>query len=72
LLEGEGRMILFGFNRGERKAAAGFGVAVPDGNFEAIDLETKETIPSQFKEGRLHLTKSLDPGEAWVVLLDRK
>src|SRR4030042_413450 len=70
LLEGDGGMILFGFNRGERKAAAGFGVAVPDGNFRAIDLEAKETIHSQFKAGRFRLTKSLDPGEAWVVLLN--
>jgi len=45
-------------------------VAAPDGNLKATDLETKETIPSQFKEGRLHLTKSLNPGEAWVVLLN--
>jgi len=28
-LEGDGGMILFGFNRGKRKAAAEFGVAVP-------------------------------------------
>jgi hypothetical protein len=72
LLEGDGRMILFGFNRGERKAAAEFAVAAPDGNLKATDLETKETVPSQYKEGRLHLAKSLEPGAAWVVLLDKK
>ena len=69
LLESEGRMILFGFNRGERRTAAEFGVVVPDGHFKAMDLETKETIPVQFREGRLRLARSLEPGEAWVVLL---
>jgi len=69
LLESEGRMILFGFNRGERRVAAEFGVVVPDGHFKAMDLETKETIPVQFREGRLRLARSLEPGEAWVVLL---
>ena len=65
-------MILFGFNRGERKAAAEFAVATPDGNLKATDLETKETVPSQYREGRLHLINSLEPGAAWVVLLDKK
>jgi beta-galactosidase len=68
-LEADGRMILFAFNRGERKAAAEFAVAAPDGGFKAMDLETKETVPSRFQEGRLHLAKALEPGEAWVVLL---
>jgi hypothetical protein len=65
-------MILFGFNRGERKAAAEFAVAVPDSHFKAVNLETEEAVPSAFKDGRLRLTKSLEPGEAWVVLLDGK
>lgn len=72
LLEGEGRMILFGFNRGERKAAAEFAMAAPGGSLKAMNLETKEAVPSQYKEGRLHLAKSLEPGEAWVVLLGAK
>jgi beta-galactosidase len=72
LLEGDGRMILFAFNRGERKAAAEFAVAVPDSHFKAVNLETEEAVPSAFKDGRLRLTKSLEPGEAWVVLLDGK
>jgi hypothetical protein len=72
LLEGEGRMILLAFNRGERKAAAGFAVAAPGGSLKAMNLETKEAVPSQYKEGRLHLAKSLEPGEAWVVLLSAK
>ncbi|HCS47413.1 MAG: hypothetical protein A2W25_11445 [candidate division Zixibacteria bacterium RBG_16_53_22] len=69
LLEAEGRMILFGFNRGEKRAAAEFGVAAPDGNFRATHLEPKETVACQYKDGRVHLAKSLEPGEAWVVLL---
>jgi beta-galactosidase len=69
LLEGEGSLILFGFNRSEGRAAAEFGVAVPDGRFSAVNLETKETVPSQFRDGRLRLAKNLEPGEVWVVLL---
>ena len=69
LLEAGGRTILFGFNRGEKRATAEFGVAAPDGGSKAIDLETKEPVPVRFGEGRLHLNKSLEPGEAWVVLL---
>jgi hypothetical protein len=69
LLQGDGRMILFGFNRGERRAAAEFAVAAKDGRFKAQDFEKKEPVPVQFKGGRLHLSKSLEPGEAWVVVL---
>ena len=69
LLEAGGRTILFGFNRGEKRATAEFEVAAPDGGSKAIDLETKEPVPVRFGEGRLHLNKSLEPGEAWVVLL---
>jgi len=72
LLEGDGRMILFAFNRGEKKTAAGFAVAAADGRLKATDLETKEMIPAQFREGRLRMTRSLDPGQAWVVLVDAK
>ena len=68
LLESEGRKVLFGFNRGERRATAEFAVAAPDGRFTALNLETKETIPVHFSGGRLRLSKSLEPGEAWVVL----
>ena len=70
LLEAENRRLLFAFNRGDRPATAEFAVALPDKSDRAMNLETKETIPSQFKEGRLHFTKVLEPGEAWVVLLD--
>jgi beta-galactosidase len=69
LLEAEGRTILFGFNRGERRATADFGVAA--GLSKALDLETKASVPVRFGGERLHLTKSLEPGEAWVVLLEK-
>ncbi len=72
LLEGDGGMILLAFNRGERKAAAEFAVAAPGGSLKAMNLETKEAVPSQYKEGRLHLAKGLEPGEAWVVFLGGK
>ncbi|MGB7295387.1 MAG: beta-galactosidase, partial [Candidatus Aminicenantales bacterium] len=70
LLEAENRRLLFAFNRGDKPATAGFAVALPDRNDQTINLETGETVRSHFKEGRLHLTKALAPGEAWVVLLD--
>jgi beta-galactosidase len=69
LLQGDGGMILFAFNRGEKKADAGFAVAAADGHFKAQDLEKKETVPAQWSGGRLHLSKSLEPAEAWVVVL---
>ncbi len=69
LLEEESRRLLFGFNRGERTATVEFAVALPDRDFQATNLETGETIPSLYKEGRLYLDRALEPGEAWVVLL---
>jgi beta-galactosidase len=68
-LEAEGRTILFCFNRGQKRATAEFGLTAMDGRAKALDLETKETVPVRFSEGRLRVTKSLEPGEAWVVLL---
>jgi beta-galactosidase len=72
LLESDGRKILFGFNRGERRTDAVFSLAAADGGLKAQDLETKEMIPAQFREGRWRITRSLDPGQAWVVLVDAK
>ncbi len=71
LLEAENRRVLFSFNRGDRPATAEFAVALPDQSFQATNLETKETVSSRYQEGRLHLTKILQPGEVWVVLLRR-
>jgi beta-galactosidase len=70
LLEAENRRVLFSFNRGDRPATAEFAVVLPDRSFQATNLETKETVPSRYQEGRLHLNRSLGPGEAWVVLIE--
>jgi beta-galactosidase len=70
LLEAENRRVLFAFNRGDRPATADLAVALPDKSYRATNLETKEGIPSRYLDGRLHLTKILEPGEVWVVLLD--
>jgi beta-galactosidase len=72
ILEGEKARLLFGFNRGERKATAEFAVVAPAGGPKARDLETKAEIPVRFKEGRAVLAKALEPGEVWVVLLEKK
>jgi beta-galactosidase len=70
LLEEGNRRVLFAFNRGDRTTTAEFAVALPEKSHNAINLETKEKIPSSYSEGRLHLDHSLAPGEVWVVLLE--
>jgi hypothetical protein len=72
ILVGENQSILFGFNRGERKANAEFAVAAPAEGLKARNLETNEEIPVRMKEGRAILARTLEPGEAWVVLLEKK
>jgi beta-galactosidase len=72
MLLAENRSILFGFNRGEKKATAEFAVAAPAGGLKARNLETNEEIPVRVTEGRAVLAKTLEPGEAWVVLMEKK
>lgn len=68
-LEGDGYKILFGFNRGEKRTAARFGVLMAGGKFEARGLETEKAVPFVRENGRVIVEKSLEPGEAWVVLI---
>ncbi len=72
LLETENRRLLFAFNRDEKPAMAEFAIALPDKSYRAMNLETGEIVPVQFKEGRVRLAKTLEPGEVWVVLLEAK
>jgi beta-galactosidase len=68
-LEGEGYKILFGFNRGEKRTTARFGVLMTGGKFEARELESEKAVPFVRENGRVALERALEPGEAWVVLI---
>lgn len=70
VLEGESGRIVLAFNRGEKKTRSEFLIAVPGGNYKARNLETKEEILAQQKDGQLALSKTLEPGEVWVVALE--
>jgi beta-galactosidase len=72
MLVGKDQRILFGFNRGEKKTAAEFFVAAPAVESKARNLETDEEIPVRMKDGRVVVAKTLEAGEVWVVLLEKK
>jgi beta-galactosidase len=72
LLEGPRGEILFGFNRGDKATLARFAVAVPGENRRAMNLETKAAVPAAEKEGRVTVEKTLEPGEVWVVVLEKE
>jgi beta-galactosidase len=72
LLTGEKHRILLAFNRSEKKTRTELAVAVPPGAFGIRDLETKEKVPAVQRAGRLVLTKVMEPGEVWVVVLERQ
>ena len=68
-LEAEGYKILFGFNRGEKRTTARFGVLMAGGRFAARELETDKAVPFVRENGRVVVERVLEPGEAWVVLV---
>ncbi len=72
LLEGPNGKILFGFNRGEKTTLAKFAVAAAGKSWKARNLETQSDVPLVQKEGRLYLEKTLEPGEVWVVAIEKK
>ncbi len=72
MLVGENQRILFGFNRGEKKTAAEFTMEAPKVEFTVRNLETDEDIPVRMKESRAIVAKTLEAGEVWVVLLEKK
>lgn len=72
VLENPKGKILFGFNRGEKKTLAKFSVAAASGSYKARNLETKDDMPLAQKENKVLLEKILEPGEVWVVALEKK
>jgi beta-galactosidase len=69
LLEGPDYKLLFGFNRGEKAAAAKFSVFAGGGRVEAVEMETKRKLAPASSGGRVEMEKTLAPGEVWVVHL---
>jgi beta-galactosidase len=69
LLEGAGYKILFGFNRGDKKTTARFGVLAAGREFEARELETNKAVAFVPGHDRIVIEKTLDPGDAWVVVI---
>jgi len=59
--------IFFAFNHTDQPAQPQFGIAIPQGNYAATDIVTNESVPCRFLNGRLVLSKRLEPGEIWVV-----
>jgi len=72
VLEGDGYRILFGFNRGEKKTSAKLGMLVAGKKFLAREIETKKDVPFLVEKDRLVFEKTLEPGEAWVVLVKQE
>jgi len=72
ILEGKNFYILFGFNRGDKKTKAEFGISVKGQNYTARNLESKEKMSLRFKNNRVILEKVLEPGEIWVVVIEQK
>jgi len=72
VLEGDGYKILFGFNRGEKPAAAKFGLRTGSGRVSAREVETAEPVSCASEGGRAVLEKTLKPGEVWVVHISEK
>lgn len=72
LLEGPNGKILFGFNRGEKTTLAKFAVAALGKNWKARNLEMQSEVPLVQKDVRVLLEKTLEPGEVWVVAIEKK
>ena len=71
-LEGDAYRILIGFNRGEKRTTARFGVLLGGTAFEARELETGREVPFTVAKGRVVVERPLEPGEAWVVAVRKK
>jgi beta-galactosidase GanA len=67
LLRGDGYMLLFAFNRGEKPVTAKFGVVTGPARVAASDLETGETVKLVTDRDRAVVERTLKPSEAWVV-----
>jgi hypothetical protein len=72
ILEGEDQAgrpfrIFFAFNHTDQPAQPQFGIVVPQGDYTATDIATGQPVPCSHQNGRLVLSKPLEPGEIWVV-----
>jgi beta-galactosidase len=72
ILEGEGYKLLFGFNRGDKPAAARFAVLMKGGRATAREVETGAVVDLAVAGDRAVLSKTLKPGEVWVVHISEK
>jgi beta-galactosidase len=72
VLSGEGYKVLFGFNRGDRPAAAKFGVLIKGGRATARDLETGRSVPCVVEGDRAVVGLTLEPGNVRVLHLLEK
>ena len=72
LLHGDGYVVLFGFNRGDKEVKVKFGVKTEAGRVAAADLETGEAVPVVRDGDRAVVEKALKPGEVWVVRIDMR
>ena len=72
ILESDAYRILFGFNRGEKRARSSFSVSLPGQDWRAKDLEKEVEVPLSFRKNRAVLEKDLEPQEVWVVLIERE
>jgi len=72
LLEGEdgdSRLfhIFFAFNHTDQAVQPQFRISLPQGNYTATDLVAAQPVACRYQDGRLVLSKPLEPGEIWVV-----
>jgi hypothetical protein len=44
-----------------------FRISLPQGNYAATDLVAAQPVACRYQDGRLVLSKVLEPGEIWVV-----
>jgi beta-galactosidase len=72
LLEGSGFKVLFGFNHGGKAAAPKFRIKLPTGKYAAYDIIGEKTVPCEYKEGALALTRKLAPKEVCVIRVTPK
>ncbi|HEY65666.1 MAG TPA: hypothetical protein G4O02_13960 [Caldilineae bacterium] len=63
--------IFFAFNHTDQPAQPQFNIAVPRDSYTATDIVTNQTVPCQFRSGRLVLSKPLEPKEIWVVKITK-
>jgi hypothetical protein len=72
LLQGDGYVLLFGFNRGDQPVTAKLGVLTTAPKPSATDLETGQAVATVRDGDRIIIEKALQPAEVWVVHIKDK